>query len=77
METNFWNDCPVVERVPGKLNGKPIVKGSRVAADTIPECAELGETAEDTAANYGLRLEEVLEILAYYKARRDHPALAF
>ena len=76
MDVTFWKDCPAVETVPGRLNGRPVVKGSRVAADTIPESAELGETAEETAYNYGLNLDDVLEIRLYYDTRHSKPALA-
>jgi uncharacterized protein (DUF433 family) len=42
-----------------------VVKHSRVLADTIPECAELGETPEEIAFDYSLPLKSVREILAY------------
>lgn len=76
MEAEFWKDCPSVETIPGKLNGRPVVKDSRVAADTILESAELGETAEETAYNYGLSFKDVLAIRDYYNARHSNPALA-
>ena len=74
MEPDFWKHCPAVERVPGRLEGHPVVKDSRVAADTILESKELGETAEETVCNYGLRLEDVLDIRSY--AHRRNAALA-
>ena len=73
METHFWIDCSAVESVPGRLGGRPVVKDSRVAADTVLEAEELGETAEETARNYGLKLQDVLEIRSY--ARRRNAAL--
>jgi uncharacterized protein (DUF433 family) len=75
MSKTFWKDCPAVEAVPGRLNGQPVVKNSRVAAETIVECEELGETAEETAENYGLKLVDVLEIRSYYKAHSNDAAL--
>jgi uncharacterized protein (DUF433 family) len=65
MEADFWKDCAAVETMPGRLGGRPVVKQSRVAADTILEAEELGETAEETAYNYGLKLQDVLESLSY------------
>jgi uncharacterized protein (DUF433 family) len=39
METveveTFWDSCPLIERVPGKVSGAPVLKGTRVPADTI------------------------------------------
>jgi uncharacterized protein (DUF433 family) len=72
----FWKDCPAVEIVPGRLNGQPVVKDSRVAAETIIECEELGETPEETAENYGLELQDVLEIRSYYNSHSNDAALA-
>ncbi len=74
MEPDFWKDCPAVETVPGRLGGRPVVKDSRVAADTILEAEELGERAEETAYNYCLKLQDVIDIRSY--AHRRNAALA-
>ena len=64
MKTD-WTDCPYTEVVEGKQGGVPLVKYSRVPADLIPECAELGETPEEIAYDYSLKIEDVRDILAY------------
>jgi uncharacterized protein (DUF433 family) len=74
VEPDFWNDCPAVEKVPGRLAGRPVVKDSRVAAETIVESEDLGESAAETAYNYGLRLQDVLDVLSYAHQRK--PPLA-
>jgi uncharacterized protein (DUF433 family) len=74
MEPDFWKDCRAVETVPGRLDGRPVVRDSRVAADTILESEELGETAEETAYNYGLKLQDVIDIRSY--AHHRNAALA-
>jgi uncharacterized protein (DUF433 family) len=61
----FWADCDLVESVPDRLNGRPVVKGTRVAADTIPESEETGRTPEEIASDYRLRLRDVKALLAY------------
>ena len=60
-----WSECPLVEAIPGKVNGLPVIKGTRVQADTIPESAELGEAPEEIAYNYDLKLDDVRRLLAY------------
>jgi hypothetical protein len=30
-----WDDCDLVERIPGKVSGVPILKHSRLPADSI------------------------------------------
>jgi uncharacterized protein (DUF433 family) len=75
FDADFWKDCPVVEVVPGRLNGQPVVRNTRVEADLIPECEQLGETAEETASHYGLKLKDVQDIRSYV-ANHAKPALA-
>jgi uncharacterized protein (DUF433 family) len=70
MDSDFWKDCAAVETVAGRLGGRPVVKNSRVAADTVLESEELGETAEETASNYGLQLQDVLDIRSYAHHRK-------
>ncbi len=74
MEDNFWRDCPVVEIVPGKVHGRPAVKGSRVPADTMTEAADLDMMPEEIASDYRLSLDDVKQVLAYYSSHTK-PAL--
>jgi len=60
-----WTNYDGVETVPGRVSGVPLLKGTRVPADTIVESAELGETAEQIAFNYDLKLDDVRRLLAY------------
>jgi uncharacterized protein (DUF433 family) len=60
-----WSNYAGVETVPGRVSGAPLLKGTRVPADTIVESAELGETAEEIAFNYDLKLDDVRSLLAY------------
>jgi uncharacterized protein (DUF433 family) len=47
-----WTGCELVERIPGKVSGRPIVRGTRILADTIVEDAELGSPLEEIQENY-------------------------
>jgi uncharacterized protein (DUF433 family) len=49
-----WIGCELVERVPGKVSGRPIVRGTRILADTIVQDAELGSPLEEIHENYPL-----------------------
>lgn len=59
-----WSGSDIVEVVPGKVSGVPLIKNTRVPADTVLESAELGESPEDIAFNYDLRVEDAFAILA-------------
>jgi uncharacterized protein (DUF433 family) len=47
-----WAGCELVERIPGKVSGRPIVRGTRILADTIVQDAELGSPLEEIQENY-------------------------
>ena len=47
-----WVGCELVERIPGKVSGRPIVRGTRILADTIVQDAELGPPVEEIQENY-------------------------
>jgi uncharacterized protein (DUF433 family) len=47
-----WADCELVERIPGKVSGRPVVRGTRILADTIVQDAELGSPLEEIQENY-------------------------
>ena len=70
-----WTGCPYTEIVPGKVSGVPVLKHSRVPADTIVESAELGETPTEIAFNYGLKVGDVRHVLAHAAKHRVVPAL--
>jgi len=73
-DTDFWCECPEVQVDDQKLHGEPTVGKHRVAACTVIESDELGETPEEIADNYSLPLDKVRAVLSYYHARQTEPA---
>jgi uncharacterized protein (DUF433 family) len=65
-----WSGCNVVEVVPGRVSGAPVVRGSRVLADQVIESRALGETIEEIAYSFDLKHEDVRDLLAYADARQ-------
>lgn len=47
-----WTGCELVERIPGKVSGRPVVRDTRFLADTIVQHAELGSSLEEIHENY-------------------------
>jgi uncharacterized protein (DUF433 family) len=47
-----WTGCELVEQVPGKVSGRPLVRGTRILADTIVQDAELGSSLKEIHENY-------------------------
>jgi uncharacterized protein (DUF433 family) len=71
-----WSDCPDVERIPGKVSGRPIVKGTRILADAVVENAEAGFTPEEIAQDIypGMTAGQARRIIAYARANAPSPA---
>ncbi len=47
-----WTLCNLVERNPDKLGGKPVVRGTRVAVDTILDDFDQGSGVEEIHENF-------------------------
>jgi uncharacterized protein (DUF433 family) len=69
-----WFECPLVEVVPGKLSGAPVIVHSRVRPDDL--VANRDEGQDWLAENYSLPLETVRQVLDFYErqaSRAAHP----
>ena len=67
-----WTGCELVERVPGKVSGRPLVRGTRILADTIVQDAELGSPLEEIHENYpDLPVSVIERLLSFANSRRD------
>ena len=68
-----WTDCPLVEVIPGKVSGVPILKGTRMPADAIVENYMDGLPSEEIAEVFELPADSVRALLSY--AVQHNPAL--
>jgi len=66
-----WTQCDLIEVVPGKMSGAPVIKGTRVTPETIVINRELGK--EEIAYQFSLPVEIVRQILSYWEIHQ--PAL--
>jgi uncharacterized protein (DUF433 family) len=66
-----WTDCALVERNPLKLSGVPIVKHTRVQADSIVENYESGSPVEEIADNFDISEDVIHALLAYAAKHRN------
>ena len=61
-----WTQCPVVERVPGKVSGAWLFKGTRVPVRALFENLEGGATVEEFSEWFpGVSREQVLAVLKF------------
>ncbi len=54
-----WSGCDLVEVVPGKVSGAPLIRGTRVPVDQVAASLDGGESVEEVAYNYDLRPADV------------------
>jgi uncharacterized protein (DUF433 family) len=61
-----WLQCESVERVPGRVSGAFVFKGTRLPVATLFENLEAGATVSDFLAWYeGVTREQVLDVLRH------------
>ena len=61
-----WNQCPVVEQVPGKVSGAWVFKGTRVPVRALFENLEGGATVEQFLKWFpGVSREQALAVLKW------------
>jgi uncharacterized protein (DUF433 family) len=69
-----WTGCDLVERVPGKVAGKPVVKGTRILADTIIEDAAMGAPVEEIHESFpSLPVDTIRNLLAFAHSKQLVP----
>jgi uncharacterized protein (DUF433 family) len=70
-----WNQCPDVERIPGKVSGQWIVKDTRILADGVIENWAEGLSAEEIAEEVysGLGVDRARRIIEYARLHATHP----
>jgi uncharacterized protein (DUF433 family) len=60
-----WTLCHIVEIVPGRLSGAPMVKNTRLPVDAILTNYDAGLEPEEVAAIFEVAVADVRTILAF------------
>jgi uncharacterized protein (DUF433 family) len=70
-----WSQCPAVERVPGKVGGAWVVRGTRMPVAAIFENLEAGANIDDILEWFdGLDREQVKAVIEFAARSLDAPA---
>ena len=64
-----WGGCDLVEVIPGKVSGAPILKGTRLPAQTIVDNHDYGMTPAEIVEQFGVTEDQVRRILDYARSR--------
>ena len=60
-----WRECPLVEFVPGKVSGAPVLKATRMPVQTIVDNYDAGMMPAEIAEAWEIDLSDVRAILEH------------
>src|SRR5215467_13591528 len=70
-----WSQCSAVERIPGKVSGAWVLKGTRMPVSTIFENLEAGANIDDILQWFeGLDREQVKAVIDFAVRSLETPA---
>ena len=70
-----WSQCPAVERVPGKMSGAWVLRGTRMPVATIFENLEAGANINDILEWFdGLDREQIKAVIDFAARSLQEPA---
>ena len=69
-----WSQCPAVERVPGKVSGAWVLRGTRMPVSTIFENLEAGASIDNIMEWFqGLDRDQVKAVIEFAARSLDVP----
>jgi len=70
-----WSGCELVEVVPGKVSGVPLVNGTRIPADFVIESYELAGSVDEVLEEFPrLSRDIVLRLVEFAQAHQETTA---
>ncbi len=65
-----WLACDLIEQVPGKVSGRPIVKGTRILPDALLHGYQSGDSIQDLQEGFpALTLDQIRRLLEFALSR--------
>ena len=66
-----WMACELIEKVPGKVSGRPVVRGTRILPDAIVDSFDLGETIDEICEGFpSLSIDQIERLIEFAHVRR-------
>ena len=67
-----WTQCEWIECVPGKVSGRPVVRGTRIMPEAIVGSYDLGETIEELREGFPtLSVAQIKRLIGFAHAQRE------
>ena len=68
-----WTACELIEQVPGKVSGRPVVRGTRILPDAIVGSYDLGETIDELREGFPtLTVAQIERLIEFAQSQRGH-----
>lgn len=66
-----WTACELIEQIPGKVSGRPIVRGTRILPDAIVDSYDLGESMDELQEGFpSLSASQIQRLIEFAHAQR-------
>ena len=66
-----WMACDLIESVPGKVSGRPVVRGTRIMPDAIVGSYDFGETIDELREGFpSLSAAQIERLIEFAHAQR-------
>jgi uncharacterized protein (DUF433 family) len=66
-----WMECELIEAIPGKVSGRPVVRGTRILPDAIVDSYDLGETIEELRDGFpSLSVSQIQRLIEFAHTQR-------
>jgi uncharacterized protein (DUF433 family) len=70
-----WTTCELIEQVPGKVSGQPVVKGTRILPDAIANSFELGDSVEEIHEGFpALSIAQIQYLIRFVQEQTNRQA---
>jgi len=67
-----WTACELIERIPGKVSGRPVVRGTRIMPEAIVGSYDLGETIDDLHEGFPtLTVDQIKRLIEFAHNQRQ------
>jgi uncharacterized protein (DUF433 family) len=71
-----WMACELIEQVPGKVSGKPVVRGTRIMPDPIVNSYDLSDSIEEIHEGFPtLSIAQIKRLIDFAHSQGQQHAL--
>jgi uncharacterized protein (DUF433 family) len=66
-----WTACELIEQVPGKVSGRPVVRGTRIMPDAIVNSYDLGDSIDEIHEGFPtLSVDQIKRLIEFAQTQR-------